>query len=107
MTDLNEIMRQAKQMQEQFQKAQQDIASIVVEGESGGGMVKISMNGRHDVLSVNINDSLLSEDKSVIEDLFAAAVNDSVRKLEEKNKETLGSMTGGMNLPSGFKFPFS
>ena len=107
MTDLNEIMRQAKQMQEQFQKAQQDIASILVEGESGGGMVKISMNGRHDVLSVNINDSLLSEDKSVIEDLFAAAVNDSVRKLEEKNKETLGSMTGGMNLPSGFKFPFS
>jgi nucleoid-associated protein EbfC len=107
MTDLNEIMRQAKQMQEQFQKAQQDIASIVVEGESGGGMVKISMNGRHDVLSVNINDSLLSEGKSVIEDLFAAAVNDSVRKLEEKNKETLGSMTGGMNLPSGFKFPFS
>jgi hypothetical protein len=107
MTDLNEIMKQAKQMQEQFQKAQQDIASIVVEGESGGGMVKISMNGRHDVLSVNINDSLLSEGKSVIEDLFAAAVNDSVRKLEEKNKETLGSMTGGMNLPSGFKFPFS
>ena len=106
MTDLNEIMRQAKQMQEQFQKAQQDIASIVVEGESGGGMVKISMNGMHDVLSVNINDSLLSEDKSVIEDLFAAAVNDSVRKLEEKNKETLGSMTGGMNLPSGFKLPF-
>jgi len=106
MTDLNEIMRQAKQMQEQFQKAQQDIASIVVEGESGGGMVKISMNGRHDVLSVNINDSLLSEDKSVIEDLFAAAVNDSVRKLEEKNKETLGSMTGGMNLPPGFKLPF-
>ena len=85
MTDLNEIMRQAKQMQEQFQKAQQDIASIVVEGESGGGMVKISMNGRHDVLSVNINDSLLTEDKSVIEDLFASAVNDSVRKLEEKN----------------------
>ncbi|HIF75806.1 MAG TPA: YbaB/EbfC family nucleoid-associated protein [Porticoccaceae bacterium] len=106
MTDLNEIMRQAKQMQEQFQKAQQDIASIVVEGESGGGMVKISMNGRHDVLSVNINDSLLSEGKSVIEDLFAAAVNDSVRKLEEKNKETLGSMTGAMNLPSGFKLPF-
>ena len=106
MTDLNEIMRQAKQMQEQFQKAQQDIASILVEGESGGGMVKISMNGRHDVLSVNINDSLLSEDKSVIEDLFAAAVNDSVRKLEEKNKETLGSMTGGMNLPPGFKLPF-
>ena len=99
MTDLNEIMRQAKQMQEQFQKAQQDIASIVVEGESGGGMVKISMNGRHDVLSININDSLLAEGKSVIEDLFAAAVNDSVRKLEEKNKETLGSMTGGMNLP--------
>jgi DNA-binding YbaB/EbfC family protein len=106
MTDFNDIMKQAKQMQEQFQKAQQDIASIVVEGESGAGLVKISMNGRHDVLSVNINDSLLSEDKSVIEDLLAAAVNDSVRKLEDKNKEALGSMAGGMNLPSGFKLPF-
>ena len=106
MTDFNDIMKQAKQMQEQFQKAQQDMASIVVEGESGAGLVKISMNGRHDVLSVNINDSLLSEDKSVIEDLLAAAVNDSVRKLEDKNKEALGSMAGGMNLPSGFKLPF-
>jgi DNA-binding YbaB/EbfC family protein len=106
MTDFNDIMKQAKQMQEQFQKAQQDIASIVVEGESGAGLVKISMNGRHDVLSVNINDSLLSEDKSVIEDLLAAAVNDSVRKLEDKNKEALGSMAGGMNLPPGFKLPF-
>jgi DNA-binding YbaB/EbfC family protein len=106
MTDFNDIMKQAKQMQEQFQKAQQDMASIVVEGESGAGLVKISMNGRHDVLSVNINDSLLSEDKSVIEDLLAAAVNDSVRKLEDKNKEALGSMAGGMNLPPGFKLPF-
>ena len=106
MTDLNELMKQAKQMQEQFQKAQQDLAKLVVEGESGAGMVKISMNGRHDVVSVNLSDSLMSEDREVVEDLVAAAVNDAVRKLEEKNKETLGGMAGGLNLPEGFKFPF-
>ena len=106
MTDFNEIMKQAKQMQEQFQKAQQDLAKLLVSGESGAGLVKISMNGRHDVISVDLNDSLMQEDKEVVEDLIAAAINDAVRKLEEKNKETLGSMTGGLNLPEGFKFPF-
>lgn len=106
MTDLNELMKQAKQMQEQFQKAQQNLASLVVEGESGAGFVKINMNGRHDVVNVDISESLMQEDKEVIEDLIAAAFNDAVRKLEEKNKETLGNMAGGLNLPEGFKFPF-
>ena len=106
MTDINELMKQAKQMQEQFQKAQQDLANVVIDGESGAGMVKVSMNGRHDVKSVNLDASLMSEDKEIIEDLVAAAFNDAVRKLEEKNKETLGGMAGGMNLPEGFKFPF-
>lgn len=106
MTDLNEIMKQARRMQEQFQKAQQDLTSQVVKGEAGAGLVAVSMNGRHDVIDVHLDTSLMQEDKEVVEDLIAAAFNDAVRKLEDKNKETLGAMTGGMNLPEGFKFPF-
>lgn len=106
MTDLNELMKQAQQMQEKFQQAQQDLANQVVEGESGAGLVRVSINGRHDVKSVNLENSLLKEDKEVVEDLIAAAFNDAVRKLEEKNKEALGAMAGGFNLPEGFKFPF-
>jgi hypothetical protein len=106
MTDLNELMKQAKQMQEQFQKAQEDLANIVVKGEAGAGLVAVDMNGRHDLVKVNLNDSLLSEEKEVIEDLLAAAVNDAVRKLEEKNKEKMGGMAGNLKIPEGFKFPF-
>ena len=106
MTDFNEIMSQAKQMQEQFKKAQQDLAKITVLGESGAGLVKIKINGRHDVLDVDLSKSLMQEDKEIVEDLIAAAINDAVRKLEEKNKETLCSVAGGLNLPQGFKFPF-
>jgi len=106
MTDFNEIMSQAKQMQEQFQKAQQDLAKTTVLGESGAGLVKIKINGRHDVLDVDLSKSLMQEDKEIVEDLIAAAINDAVRKLEEKNKETFGSVAGGLNLPQGFKFPF-
>ena len=106
MTDLNEIMKQAKKMQEQFQDAQAELKNVKVLGESGAGLVKISMTGRHDVSSVSLDQSLLSEDKEVIEDLVAAAVNDAVRKLEEKNKEALGGMAGNFKMPSDFKFPF-
>ena len=106
MTDFNEIMKQAKQMQEQMQKAQEELAHHIVEGESGAGLVKVSMNGRHDVTKVELSDDLLSEDKEVVEDLLAAAVNDAVRKVEEKNKESIGNMAGGFKLPDGFKFPF-
>ena len=106
MTDFNEIMSQAKQMQEQFQKAQQDLAKTTVLGESGAGLVKIKINGRHDVLDVDLSKSLMQEDKEIVEDLIAADINDAVRKLEEKNKETFGSVAGGLNLPQGFKFPF-
>jgi nucleoid-associated protein EbfC len=106
MTDLNELMQQAKKMQEQFQKAQEDLANVVVKGESGAGLVAVDMNGRHDVVKVELNDSLLQEDKEVIEDLLAAAVNDAVRKLEEKSKETMGGMAGNIKMPEGFKFPF-
>jgi len=106
MTDINEIFKQAKLMQEQFQKAQQDLQNNVVDGESGAGLVRVKMTGRHDVVNVKLDSTLMQEDKEVLEDLIAAAVNDAVRKLEEKNKETLGSMAGGMQLPEGFKFPF-
>ncbi len=106
MTDLNEIMKQAKQMQEQFQSAQEELAAITVEGESGAGLVKVIMNGRHDVVSVRLDDSLMDEDKEVVEDLLAAAVNDAVHKIEERNRETLGGMASGFKSPEGFKFPF-
>ncbi|MBT6482062.1 MAG: YbaB/EbfC family nucleoid-associated protein [Gammaproteobacteria bacterium] len=106
MTDLNEIMKQAKLMQEQFQKAQEEQLKTMTEGESGAGLVKVVMNGKHDVISVSMDDGVMGEDKAVIEDLLAAAVNDAVRKIEEKNKDALGSMAGGMKMPDGFKFPF-
>ena len=106
MTDLNEIMQQAKKMQEQFKDAQEKLKNVKVLGESGGGLVKISMTGRHDVSSVLLDSSLLAEDKEIIEDLIAAAVNDAVRKLEAKNKVALGGMAGNFKMPSDFKFPF-
>ena len=106
MTDLNEIMKQAKLMQEKFQKAQTEQLKTKTEGESGAGLVRVTMNGKHDVISVRLDDALMSEDKVVIEDLLAAAVNDAVRKVEETKKESLSGMTGGMKMPDGFKFPF-
>lgn len=106
MTDINEIMNQARQMQEQLKKAQAEMASKVVKGESGAGLVSVSMNGRHDAVKVEIDDSLMKESKDVVEDLIAAAINDAVRKIEEENKSSMGSMAGAMNLPEGFKFPF-
>ncbi|MBL4819952.1 MAG: YbaB/EbfC family nucleoid-associated protein [Gammaproteobacteria bacterium] len=106
MTDLNELMKQAKEMQQQMQKAQDEALNIVVEGESGAGMVKVQMTGRHDVKKIDLADNLFEEDREVIEDLIASAVNDAVRKVEDKNKHTLSGMTAGMKLPEGFKFPF-
>ncbi|MDP1930314.1 MAG: YbaB/EbfC family nucleoid-associated protein [Gammaproteobacteria bacterium] len=106
MTDLNELMRQARLMQDQMQKAQKEAANLVVVGESGAGLVKVHMNGRHDVKKIELDDGLLSEDKEVIEDLLAAAINDAVKKLEEQNRDALSGMTQGFKLPEGFKFPF-
>ena len=106
MTDLNEIMKQAKLMQEHMQKAQEEQLNTKTEGESGAGLVRVIMNGKHDVISVSLDDALMLEDKAVIEDLIGAAVNDAVRKIEEKNKESLSGMAGGMKMPDGFKFPF-
>lgn len=102
---LNDLMKQAQQVQEQMQKAQQELANKEVIGESGAGMVKVMMNGRHDVRRVEIDPGLMSEDKEMLEDLLAAAVNDAVKKVEASNREALSGLTGGLDL-SGFKMPF-
>jgi DNA-binding YbaB/EbfC family protein len=102
---IDDLMKQAQQMQEQMQKAQQQQAGKEVQGESGAGMVKVLMTGRHDVRRVSIDDSLMQEDKEVLEDLLAAAVNDAVRKVEESNRDAMSGLTAGMDL-SGFKMPF-
>lgn len=103
---MGDIMKQAQQMQEQMQQAQEELANAQVEGQAGAGLVKVVMTGRHDVKSVAIDDSLLTEDKEILEDLLAAAVNDAVRRVETNNKEKMSQMTAGMNLPPGFKMPF-
>ncbi|MFT4873251.1 YbaB/EbfC family nucleoid-associated protein [Congregibacter sp.] len=103
---LGDIMQQAQKMQADMQKAQEAMAEREVVGESGAGMVSVTMTGRHDVRRVHIDPSVLSEDKAVLEDLLAAAVNDAVRRVEEINREAMQDLTGGLSLPSGFKFPF-
>ena len=99
-------MKQAQAMQENMQKMQEELASKIVLGESGAGMVTVTMNGRHDVKKIDIDQSLLTEDKTILEDLLAAAVNDAVRKVEQENKNMMGDLTGGMQMPPGFKMPF-
>ena len=103
---LGDIMQQAQKMQAELQKQQQELAEKQVTGEAGAGLVKVTMTGRHDVRRVEIDDSVLSEEKSVLEDLLAAAVNDAVRRVEASNKEAMAALTGGLQLPPGFKFPF-
>jgi len=106
MKGLSDLMQQAQKMQQQMQDAQAEQAKHEVCGESGAGLVSVVMNGRHDVKRVTIDPSLLSEDKEILEDLLAAAVNDAVRKVEEENKKTMSDLASGMNLPEGFKMPF-
>jgi DNA-binding YbaB/EbfC family protein len=103
---MGELMKQAQKMQEQLQKQQEEQANREVCGESGAGMVSVIMNGRHDVRKVRIDAGLMSEDKELLEDLLAAAVNDAVRKVEEQNKSALANMAAGMGMPPGFKMPF-
>ena len=104
---LGNIMKQAQQMQEKMQKLQAEIADAEVVGESGAGMVRITMTGRHDVRKVEIDASLMNEDKEMLEDLIAAAMNDAVRRAESNEKEMMSELTAGMPLPPGFKFPFN
>ncbi|WP_372737276.1 YbaB/EbfC family nucleoid-associated protein [Neptunomonas sp.] len=103
---MGNLMKQAQKMQEELQKAQAEVANLEVNGESGAGLVKIIMNGRHDVKRVVIDPGLLEEDKDVLEDLIAAAVNDAVRKVETQSQEKMAKVTGGMGMPPGFNMPF-
>lgn len=100
------LMKQAQEMQEKMQKAQEEVAKAEVEGSAGAGMVKVVMNGRHDVTSVTLDPSVMEEDKEFLEDLLAAAVNDAVRKVDASTKKQMEEVTSGMNLPAGFKMPF-
>jgi DNA-binding YbaB/EbfC family protein len=103
---LGNLMRQAQQMQENMQKAQAELAEIEVIGESGAGMVKVTLNGRHEAKKVSIEPKLLGEDKEMLEDLVAAAVNDAVRKIAARTQEKYSGLMSGMNLPPGMKLPF-
>ncbi len=103
---MGNMMKQAQKMQEEMQKAQEEIANMQVEGQAGGGMVKVQMNGRHELRSVQIDDSLMSDDKEMLEDLLAAAVNDAVRRIETESANRMSGLTAGLNLPGGLKLPF-
>jgi hypothetical protein len=103
---LGNIMKQAQKMQADLQKAQERLAKEEVTGESGGGLVKVTLNGRHEVRRVEIDDSLLGDDKEMLEDLVAAAMNDAVHKVAEKTQNSMSDVTSGMGLPPGFKLPF-
>jgi nucleoid-associated protein EbfC len=104
--NFSNLMKQAQAMQENMQKAQAEIAGIEVLGEAGGGMVKITMNGRHEVKRVQIEPALGGEDREMLEDLIAAAVNDAVHKVEARVQEKMASLTAGLQLPPGMKLPF-
>ncbi len=103
---LGNLMKQAQQMQADMQKAQEELANLEVTGQAGGDMVSVVMTGRHDVRRVSIDESLLQDDKEMLEDLIAAAVNDAVRKVEKESQDRMSSMTSGMPLPPGMKLPF-
>lgn len=105
MGGLGNLMKQAQQMQEKMAKAQEELASIEVEGESGAGMVKVLMTCKHDVRRVKIDDSVM-DDKDMLEDLIAAALNDAVRKVEATSAAKMQGLTAGLNLPPGMKMPF-
>ncbi len=103
---IGQLMKQAQQMQENMKKAQEEMASIMVTGESGAGMVRVTMNCQHRVQSVEIDDSMIGDDKEMLEDLTVAAFNDAVQKVEKTIQEKFSGMASGMSLPPGFKLPF-
>jgi DNA-binding YbaB/EbfC family protein len=103
---IGQLMKQAQQMQADMQKAQEEMASLTVTGESGAGLVRITMTCKHEVKALQIDDSLLSDDKEMLEDLIIAAFNDAQRRVESTVQEKFSGMTSGLNLPAGFKLPF-
>jgi DNA-binding YbaB/EbfC family protein len=103
---LGQLMQQAQRMQEDLKRAQEEIAKLEVTGSAGGGMVEITMTGRHEVRRVRIDRKMMADDAEMTEDMVAAALNDAVNKVAEASQEKLGSVSSGMNLPPGFKLPF-
>jgi len=103
---LGNLMKQAQQMQEKIKQAQEELRLVEVTGESGAGLVKVVMTGRHDARRVQIDPSLLEDDRDMLEDLLAAAINDAVRKVEQATQEKMGGLTQGMGLPPGMNLPF-
>lgn len=103
---IGNLMKQAQKMQENMQKAQQEIAEMEVTGQSGGGLVAVTVNGKHECKRVTIDPGLFEDDKDMVEDLVAAAMNDATHKLEELSKERMADVTAGMPMPPGFKMPF-
>ena len=103
---IGELMKQAQQMQAEMTKAQDEMAKLSVTGESGGGMVRITMSGRHEVKALHIDDSLVGDDKEMLEDLLVAAFNDAQRKVEQTIQDKFAGLAGGLNLPPGMKLPF-
>ncbi len=103
---IGQLMKQAQQMQADMQKAQEEMANLTVTGESGGGMVRITMTCRHELKSLEIDDSLVGDDKEMLEDLITAAFNDAVRRVEKTVQEKYSGMTAGLSLPPGMKLPF-
>ena len=103
---LGNLMKQAQKMQEDMQKAQEELKNLEVEGQAGGGMVKVTMTGKHAVRRVQIDDSLFNDDKDMLEDLVAAAINEASNKIEALTKDQMSDLTSGLNLPPGMKLPF-
>lgn len=103
---IGQLMKQAQQMQAEMQKAQEEMARLTVTGESGAGMVRITMTCRHEVKSLEIDESLIGDDKEMLEDLVVAAFNDAIRRVEKTVQEKFSGMTAGLNLPPGMKLPF-
>ncbi len=104
--NIGNMMKQAQAMQESMQKAQAEIATLEVEGVAGGGMVKVTMTGKHEVKRVQLEPAVVAEDRDMLEDLIAAAINDAVHKVEARVQEKMGSLMSGVQLPPGFKLPF-
>ena len=101
-----QLMQQAQRMQDDLKRAQEDLAKLEVTGQSGGGMVSVTMNGRHEVRGVRIDRKLFADDPEMAEDLVAAAINDAVNRISAASAQRMGEVAGGMNLPPGFKLPF-
>ncbi|MBM4233805.1 MAG: YbaB/EbfC family nucleoid-associated protein [Gammaproteobacteria bacterium] len=106
MANFGNVMKQAEELQRTMKKAQEEIARMEVTGESGGGMVKVTMTGKHEVQRVQIEPAVIGEDREMLEDLVAAAINDAVRRVETETQQRMAGMMSGLRLPPGFKMPF-